>query len=284
MEMANCEGLKDRVCVVTGAAGGLCSAMAEALCEAGAKVALLGRTETKLLSLARLLQQKGYSNTLPIQADVLVREDLENAREIIRERFGLTYLLLNGAGGNHPRAVTQVEMLQGNTEKELAEGFFGLDLEAFDAVFDLNFKGSLLSCLVFAEDMARAGIGCIINISSMSAQLPMTRAPAYAAAKASIDNFTRWLAVHFSKSNIRVNAIAPGFFSTAQNRFLLYEKDGKALTARGRRILSQTPMGEFGRPEDLKGAVRYLASPELARFVTGIVLPVDGGFSAFSGV
>ena len=278
------EDLIDKVCIVTGAAGVLCSAMAEALCEAGAKVVLLGRTEEKLIALSNQLKNKGYRHTLPIRADVLVRKDLENARNIIHDKYGLAYLLLNGAGGNQPEAVTQVEVLEGSTDEELAKGFFGLNLDVFDAVFKLNFIGSLLPCMVFAEDMVKAESGCIINISSMSATRPMTKVPAYSGAKASIDNFTRWLAVHFSQSNIRVNAIAPGFFSTEQNRFLLFEKDGNTLTSRGNKIISQTPMGEFGHPEDLKGAVLYLASQEQSRFVTGIVLPVDGGFSAYSGV
>jgi len=276
--------LTDKVCVVTGAAGVLCSVMVEALCEAGAKVALLGRTEEKLVALSKQLKIKGYDHTLPIQADVLNREDLEHALRKILDQFGPIYLLLNGAGGNHPKAVTQSEFLDSATDEALAKGFFGTDLEAFGAVFDLNFTGTLLPCMVFGKSMIKTGGGTIINISSMSADRPLTKVAAYSAAKASVDNFTRWLAVHFSKSNIRVNAIAPGFFSTRQNRFLLYEQDGKTLTSRGQKIIVNTPMGQFGQPEDLKGALLFLASEDLSRFITGIVLPVDGGFSAFSGV
>ena len=278
------QDLVDKVCIVTGAAGVLCSAMAEALCEAGAKVVLLGRTEEKLITLSEQLKDKGYPDTLPIRADVLAREDLEKARAVIREKYGLTYLLLNGAGGNRHEAVTQVEVLEGSTDTELVKGFFGLDLDVFDDVFRLNFMGSLLPSVIFAKDMIEAGAGCIINISSMSATRPMTRVPAYSGAKASIDNFTKWLAVHLSQSNIRVNAIAPGFFSTSQNRFLLFEKDSQTLSPRGNKIISQTPMGEFGNADDLKGAVLYLASQKQSRFVTGVILPVDGGFSAYSGV
>ena len=282
--MKTIDDLKDKVCVVTGAAGVLCSVMVEALCETGAKVALLGRTEEKLVALSERLKDKGYVNTLPIRADVLVRQDLENALQTIRNRLGPVYLLVNGAGGNHPKAVTQAEFLEGNEDEALARGFFGTDLEAFDSVFDINFKGTLLPCMVFGQEMVGSGGGNIINISSMSAERPLTKVAAYSAAKASVDNFTRWLAVHFSKTNIRVNAVAPGFFSTKQNRFLLYEKDGQSLTARGQKIIANTPMDQFGQPEDLKGALLFLASETLSRFVTGIVLPVDGGFSAYSGV
>jgi NAD(P)-dependent dehydrogenase (short-subunit alcohol dehydrogenase family) len=276
--------LKDCVCLVTGAAGVLCSVMVEALCEAGARVALLGRTEEKLEALAAELYEKGFSQTIPIRADVLIQEDLERARRTIREKFGPVQLLINGAGGNHPGAVTQSEILEGSGPEEMARGFFGTDIEAFRSVFDLNFMGTLLPCKVFGEDMVAAGSGTIINISSMSATIPLTKVAAYSAAKASVDNFTRWLSVHFSRSNIRVNALAPGFFSTVQNRFLLYEQDGKTLTERGNKIITHTPMGEFGSPEDLKGALLFLASSQQSRFVTGIVLPVDGGFSAYPGV
>ena len=278
------DDLKGKTCVVTGAAGVLCSAMVEALCEAGAKVALLGRTEEKLLALSEKLKAKGFEKTLPIRADVLVREDLERAQEQVLEAFGPVYLLVNGAGGNTPKAVTQSEILEGTSDEDLARGFFGTDMEAFRFVFDLNFMGTLLPCMVFGKSMIKSGSGNIINISSMSAINPLTKVAAYSAAKASIDNFTRWLAVHFAKMKVRVNAIAPGFFSTVQNRFLLYEEDGTTLTPRGNKIITHTPMEEFGRPEDLKGALLYLASNDQSRFVTGIVLPVDGGFSAYPGV
>jgi len=276
--------LKDKVCVVTGAAGVLCSTLVEALCETGAKVALLGRTEQKLIDFSQNLKAKGFEETLPIRADVLVREDLEDARKQIQEAFGPVYLLVNGAGGNTPKAVTQSEVLEGAGDEELTRGFFGTDMEAFRFVFDLNFMGTLLPCMVFGKEMIKSGTGNIINISSMSASSPLTKVAAYSAAKASVDNFTRWLAVHFAKMNVRVNAIAPGFFSTTQNRFLLYEEDGTTLTQRGNKIITNTPMDQFGRPEDLKGALLYLASNAQSRFVTGIVLPVDGGFSAYAGV
>ena len=278
------EDLKDKVCVVTGAAGVLCSTMVEALCGAGAKVALLGRTEQKLTDLCNQLKSKGFEKTIPIRADVLIREDLESAQKQIQDTWGSVYLLVNGAGGNTPKAVTQSEILEGTGDEELARGFFGTDMEAFRFVFDLNFMGTLLPCMIFGKVMVKSGSGNIINISSMSAINPLTKVAAYSAAKASVDNFTRWLAVHFAKMNVRVNAIAPGFFSTSQNKFLLYEADGKTLTPRGNKIITHTPMETFGRPEDLKGALLFLASDAQSRFVTGIVLPVDGGFSAYPGV
>lgn len=273
--------LKNAVCVVTGASGVLCSALNEALLEAGAKVALLGRTKDKLEKTAADLKTKGFTDTLVVAADVLDRTSLEKARADIHAKWGAVTHLVNGAGGNNPKATTPAEFMEEGTE--FAKSFFGLDVDAFSSVFDLNLKGTLLPTLVFGEDMAKAGRGNVINISSMSALLPLTKVVAYSAAKASVDNFTRWLAVHFSKKNIRVNAISPGFFVTEQNRFLLYEKDGKTPTARGNKIITNTPMGRFGLAEELKGALLYLAS-DLSAFTTGVCLPVDGGFSAYSGV
>ena len=276
--MAN---LKDKVCVVTGAAGILCSAMVEALLEEGAKVALLGRTESKLVNLKKELHDKGYSETLVTTADVLKAGDLIKAKEFINSTWGKVDLLVNGAGGNHPNATSKAEQMTEDTPLE--DSFFGMSLDAFGFVFDLNFKGTLLPCQIFGKDMIDSGEGNIINISSMSADRPLTKVGAYSSAKASVDSLTQWLSVHLATRNIRVNGLAPGFFVTGQNKFLLFKEDGETPTARGLKIINNTPMGEFGRPEDLKGAIKFLAGPD-SRFVTGITLPVDGGFSAFSGV
>ena len=276
--MAN---LKNKVCVVTGAAGILCSAMVEALLEEGAKVALLGRTESKLVNLKKELHDKGYSETLVTTADVLKAGDLIKAKEFINSTWGKVDLLVNGAGGNHPNATSKAEQMTEDTPLE--DSFFGMSLDAFGFVFDLNFKGTLLPCQIFGKDMIDSGEGNIINISSMSADRPLTKVGAYSSAKASVDSLTQWLSVHLATRNIRVNGLAPGFFVTGQNKFLLFKEDGETPTARGLKIINNTPMGEFGRPEDLKGAIKFLAGPD-SRFVTGITLPVDGGFSAFSGV
>lgn len=278
--MIKVEGLKDKVCVFTGASGVLGSAMAEALCAQGAKVALLARNKDKLAGLESALQAKGYQ-ARAVSADVLDREALLKAREEIHGFWGKCDVLVNCAGGNSPDATSKVENM--TAETPLDQSFFGLKLEGFDYVFNLNFKGTLLPTMVFAEDML-GRTGCnIINISSMSAQLPLTKVAAYSAAKAAIDNFTRWLATHFANVGIRVNAIAPGFFVSEQNRFLLFKEDGKTLSPRGEKIIRATPMGEFGKAEDLQGALVYLAS-EMSRFVTGTVLSVDGGFSCYAGV
>jgi len=273
--------LKDKICVVTGAAGVLCSALVEALLEEGAKVALLGRTESKLIFLKNRLADKGYDQTLVVAADVLDPQSLKLAKESINKNWGPVYLLVNGAGGNHPKATAPAEQMSDDTAME--DSFFGLDADAYSQVFDLNFKGSFIPAQIFGEDMIEVGEGNIINISSMSASRPLTKVGAYSNAKAAVDSFTQWLSVHLAEKNIRVNAIAPGFFVSDQNRFLLYEQDGETLTARGQKIINNTPMHEFGEPEDLKGSMKFLAGPG-SRFITGIVLPVDGGFSAFSGV
>lgn len=273
--------LKDKVCVVTGAAGVLCSAMVEALLEDGAKVALIGRTESKLMELQSKLGKKNLDQTLVVVADVLDVDQLASAKSKINTAFGPIDILVNGAGGNHPGATSQAEKMSSSTLKE--DSFFGLNMDAFGFVFDLNFKGTLLPCQIFGEDMVDKKDGNIINISSMSADRPLTKVGAYSAAKSSVDSLTKWLATHLAPVNIRVNALAPGFFVTGQNKFLLYREDGVTPSARGQKIINNTPMGEFGQPEDLKGAIKFLAGPG-SRFVTGIILPVDGGFSAFAGV
>lgn len=281
--MSSDKPLKDKVAIVTGAAGVLCRSMVEALCKAGCKVVLLDLREPDAIELSKELADKGYPETMSIGCSVLDREDLEKARGLILEKWGSIDLLVNGAGGNSPKGTSQVERLTGSSPEELAQGFFGLDPKAFSQVMDLNFNGTLLPCMVFGEEMTKAGKGVILNISSMSAQLPLTKVGAYSASKAAIDNLTRWLAVHFSKVGVRVNAIAPGFLVSEQNRFLLYKEDGKTLSERGEKIIANTPMEQFGRPEDLHGALVFLCS-DASRFVTGIILPIDGGFSSFSGV
>lgn len=278
--MFRVDGLQGKVCIFTGASGVLGSAMAEALCAQGAKVALLARNKEKLQGLEKALVDKGY-HANAVSADVLDKDALLAAREEIRTLWGKCDVLVNCAGGNSPDATSKVENMAADTP--LDQSFFGLKLEGFDHVFNLNFKGTLLPTMVFAEDML-GRTGCnIINISSMSAQLPLTKVAAYSAAKAAVDNFTRWLATHFAPVGIRVNAIAPGFFVSEQNRFLLFKEDGKTLSARGEKIIKATPVGEFGKAEDLQGALVYLAS-EMSRFVTGTVLAVDGGFSCYAGV
>ena len=274
--------LENKVCVVTGAAGVLCSAMCEALLESGAKVALLGRTKSKLEALQAALKDNGYENTLVLEADVLDKQSVAEAKKLVNETWGPVSILLNGAGGNNPKATTQIENFEKDTQG-FDGSFFDIDVDAFSSVIDLNYKGTLIPSLIFSEDMVQNQNGSIINISSMSAERPLTKVGAYSSSKAAVDNFTRWLSVHFAEKNVRVNAIAPGFFASEQNKFLLYEKDLVTLTPRGNKIISNTPMKNFGKPDDLKGATIFLAS-DLSKFVTGVILPVDGGFSAYSGV
>ena len=274
-----------KICVVTGAGGVLCSAFAAEMSRAGYAVALLDINEAAVSAVAQSINAAG-GTAKAYAVSVLDREALENVRTQILADFGKCDVLINGAGGNNPRATTTHEYFEAGEEDAAAEElttFFNLSESGFDFVFDLNLKGVLLPTQVFARDMAAGNGGAIINISSMNAFCPLTKIPAYSGAKAAISNFTQWLAVHFSKVGIRVNAIAPGFFLTDQNRALLTNTDG-SLTPRGNTILSHTPMGKFGAPEDLTGALLFLLDEEAAGFVNGIVIPVDGGFSAFSGV
>ncbi|GCE30896.1 putative oxidoreductase UxuB [Dictyobacter alpinus] len=266
--------IKGQTAVVTGGSGGLGSAMAYALAQAGANVAIIGRNADSAQKVVQVIQAQGGS-ALALACDVVDRNALEQALEHITQAFGPVDILVNGAGGNQPAATTSPEL-----------SFFQLDNEAIDRVFDLNFSGTVKCCQVFGRGMAERKQGCIINIASMNSLRPLTRIPAYSAAKAAVTNFTQWLAVHMAQeysADIRVNAIAPGFFLTDQNRFLLTDKQTGEYTARGQTILAHTPMQRMGEPEDLIGTLLWLASPA-SRFVTGIVVPVDGGFSAFSGV
>lgn len=276
------DDLKGKVCVVTGGCGVFGNVFAQAMLKAGAKVAIMDYKQGRCDECAQGLAKKSGAPVLCVVANVLDKESLINAKRQVNEELGKIDILINGAGGNAPTATTANEFITPENINDLSKSFFGLDLDGFRSVFDLNFLGTVLPTMVFAEDMLVRG-GSIINISSMNSYRPLTKIPAYSAAKASINNLTQWLAVHFAKVNIRVNAIAPGFFLTNQNRFLLTEEKTGELTARGNKIISNTPMGRFGNPDEVAGALLYLAS-DISKFVTGVVLPVDGGFSAYSGV
>ena len=273
--------LTGRVAVVTGAGGVLCGRMAKVLACAGAKVALLNRSAEAINQYAQEINEEG-GVARAYQVNVLDRAGLEAVAAQILEELGPCDILINGAGGNNPKATTDKEYYEPGDLDAETRSFFDLDEAGVDAVFTLNFNGTLLPTQVFAKHMLDRG-GNIINISSMNAYTPLTKIPAYSAAKAGISNFTQWLAVHFSKVGIRVNAIAPGFFSTKQNAKLLWNEDGTP-TARTRKILAATPMDRFGKTEELDGALLFLVNDQAAGFITGVVLPVDGGFSAYSGV
>lgn len=277
------EDLKDKNCVITGGAGVLGSTIAAALAGAGVHPVILDLNGKAAEEVAAKISSETGTKAYGMEANVLDRESLESVRAAILEEIGEVDLLINGAGGNSPKATTKLEQIEEGDLDRLEEGFFGLELEGFQKVFDLNFTGTLLPTLVFARDMVKRQRGAILNVSSMNAYKPLTKIPAYSAAKSSINNFTEWLAVHFAKTGVRVNAIAPGFFLTNQNRFLLTDEKTGALTARGNKIIANTPMGVFGEPEDLNGTVLYLLS-DMSRFITGICIPVDGGYSAFGGV
>ena len=273
--------LSGKVAVVTGAGGVLCSQMAKVLARAGAKVALINRSEEAINQYAAEINAEG-GVARAYKANVLDRVALEEVAEKILADLGPCDILVNGAGGNNPKATTDKEYYEPGDIDADTKSFFDLDEAGVDAVFTLNFSGTLLPTQVFAQQMLDRG-GNIINISSMNAFTPLTKIPAYSGAKAAISNFTQWLAVHFSKVGIRVNAIAPGFFSTKQNAKLLWNEDGTP-TARTKKILAATPMDRFGRTEELDGALLFLVNDDAAGFITGVVLPVDGGFAAYSGV
>lgn len=276
MDLAELTKLYDfegRTAVVTGGTGVLCRAVVEALAGCGASVAVLARDRERAVSL--FASVRGPGRIFPIACDVTKRDDLERASESVVAEFGRVAALVNGAGGNDPRATTREDL-----------AFFDLPEDALRSVFDLNLLGTVYASQIFGRLMAARGEGVILNVSSMSATRPLTRVAAYSAAKAGVNSFTQWLAVHLATEyspRIRVNAIAPGFFLTEQNRFLLTDEETGELTARGRSIIGHTPMGRFGEPSDLLGAALWLLSPASA-FVTGVVVPVDGGFSAFGGV
>ncbi len=266
--------IKDKRVVITGGAGILCGEMAKALAREGAKICIVDYDVIRAHEVCKAIEAEG-GLAIPVQASVLDKKQIEEALNCAQETLGGIDVLINGAGGNKKEATCAPP-----TE------FFDLPGEAFRAVFDLNCLGTILPSQVFGKVMARQGSGVIINISSMNAFRPLTNIAGYSAAKAAVSNFTQWLATYMAQrhsTNIRVNAIAPGFFLTQQNQFLLMQENGKDLTPRGQTIINHTPMGRFGVPDDLVGALIWLIS-DAARFVTGIVVPVDGGFSAFSGV
>jgi len=275
--------LKGKVAVITGGAGIICSTMARSLAAQGVKTVILDLNKEAAVSVAAEIEKEFKTPSIGVSASVLDKVSLEAARKEIHDNFGTIDILINGAGGNSPAATTKVEKMECTDDEKLEDTFFGLQIEGFDKVFDLNFKGTLLPSMVFATDMVKKKSGVIINISSMNSYRPLTKIAAYSAAKAAVNNFTQWLAVHFSKTGIRVNAIAPGFLLTNQNRFLLIDENTGELTARGNKIIKGTPMERYCIPEELTGTLIYLVS-DLSKFVTGIVIPVDGGFSAYSGV
>ncbi len=277
--------LKNKVAVVTGGGGVLCSAMAKALAECGAAVAV---ADLKLEAAQRVADEitAAGGKAIAVACNALEKESLEAANNEIEKSLGPVSILINGAGGNHPKGTTAMEYL--NPDDLLKDNrdfvtFYDLDPKGIEFVFNLNFLGTLLPTQAFTKKMALERSGVIINVSSMNAFRPLTKIPAYSAAKAAVSNFTQWMAVHMAKAGIRVNAIAPGFFLTDQNRSLLTNPDGSP-TPRSAKILAHTPMERYGDPSDLIGALLWLVSDPAAGFVTGVVVPVDGGFAAYSGV
>ena len=281
--MTDFSDLRGKVAAITGGGGIIGQTLVKGLCSAGVKVVILDlKPESITLNDRGVAGEKDNGPAAAIAADVTSRESLAKARDEIRTRFGTLDILINCAGGNKPTATTAKEFIQPD-DKDLKGTFFELDIAGFDGVFDLNFKGTVLPTMILCEDMVKQGRGVILNISSMNAYRPLTKIPAYSAAKAAINNFTQWLAVHFAPAGVRVNAIAPGFLLTNQNRFLLTDEKTGEVTPRGRKIINATPMGRYAKPEELVGTMLYLLS-DVSSFVTGVVIPVDGGFSAYSGV
>lgn len=283
--MFNHENLNGRVAVVTGGGGVLCSGFAKDLAAQGVKVAVLDLNESAAQAVADEIVAAG-GTAIGVACNVLDKDSLQAARAVINEKFGTCDILINGAGGNNPKGTTSKEKLELSDIAEKAEEvktFFDLDPSGIEFVFNLNFLGTLLTTQAFAIDMIGKKNTTIINISSMNAIRPLTKIPAYSAAKAAVSNFTQFMAVHFSDVGIRVNAIAPGFFSTNQNKALLFNEDG-SLSPRSEKIIGHTPLGRFGTTDDLTGSLLFLADENYSGFITGVILPVDGGFSAYSGV
>lgn len=273
----------NKVIVITGAGGVLCSGFAEYLAKDNNKIALLDLNEEAAKKVADEINSMGFT-AKAYKCNVLDKENVLSVHNQVLSDFGPCDILINGAGGNSPKCTTAHEEYEkGDESAEDFLTFFNIDEKGFDFVFDLNIKGVLIPSQIFMKDMIGRKGCCVLNISSMNAYRPLTKIPAYSAAKAAVSNFTQWLAVHFAKENIRVNAIAPGFFVTNQNRALLFNEDGTA-TPRTEKILRATPMGRFGEAQELLGAVEWLLDEEKAGFVTGVTIPIDGGFSAYSGV
>lgn len=279
------ENLKGRVAVVTGGGGVLCGDFAKALAKQGVKVAVLDLNEAAAQKVADEINADG-GVAIAVGCNVLEKESMENARAIINEKLGTCDILLNGAGGNNPKGTTtketleKIDLIEKNDD---IKTFFDLDANGISFVFNLNFLGTLIPTQVFARDMAEKENTCIVMVTSMNAYRPLTKIPAYSAAKAAVKNFTEFMAVHFADVGIRVNAIAPGFFSTNQNKTLLWNEDGTP-TARTNKILNATPMKRFGESEELTGALLFLCDEAYSSFITGTSICVDGGFSAYSGV
>jgi len=282
MQLSMKPDLTGKVAVVTGGAGVLCREFAKALALCGAKVAILNRTLSKAEDVVAEIRAMG-GEAIAVGVNVTDKASVQAAHEAVLAAYGKCDILINGAGGNNPRATTDKEYFELSDLDSETKTFFDLADEDMEFVFNLNFVGTLLPTQAFARDMVGREGCTIVNVSSMNAYTPLTKIPAYSGAKAAISNFTQWLAVHFSRVGIRVNAIAPGFFSTAQNAKLLWNEDGTP-TARTGKILAATPMGRFGAPEELLGTLLYLVDQQSSGFVTGVVIPVDGGFSAYSGV
>ncbi|NWJ51633.1 MAG: SDR family oxidoreductase [Bacteroidetes bacterium] len=283
MKKISFDDLKDKVCVITGGAGVIGSSIVKALASVGTKVAIVDLNEDLAKQVATEISAEFGAKIIGVKGNVLDKASLEAAKAEINEKLGPIDLLINGAGGNSPQATTQVEQIEESDIDHLEKTFYGLEMEGFDKVFALNFKGTIIPTMVFTRDMLTKRSGAVLNISSMNSYHPLTKIPAYSAAKASVNNFTEWAAVHLAKVGIRMNAVAPGFFITNQNRFLVLDEKTGGYSARGNKIVTNTPMGKFGDPDDLQGASLYLLS-DLSSFVTGIVIPVDGGFNAYSGV
>lgn len=282
MELCYKPNLEGKVAVVTGGAGVLCKEFAKALALCGAKVAILGRTLSKAEAVAEEIKAMG-GEAIAVSVDVTNAASVNAAHEEVLAKLGKCDILINGAGGNNPRATTDKEYFEAGDLDEETKTFFDMSSEDVEYVFNLNFSGTLIPTQAFAKDMIGREGCTILNVSSMNAYTPLTKIPAYSGAKAAISNFTQWMAVHFADVGIRVNAIAPGFFSTNQNKALLFNEDG-SLTPRSNKIISHTPLRRFGVPEDLTGSLAFLCDESYSGFITGIILPVDGGFAAYSGV
>ncbi len=283
MKKGSFNDLNNKLCVITGGAGVICSAIAKGLGYAGMRTAIIDINKKVAEKVASDIQKDTGSISRAFIADVLDVKSLEKVRDEINGEMGKIDFLINGAGGNSPKASTQIERIEKEDLEQLEKTFYGIGMDGFQWVFDLNLKGTVLPVMALSKDMLENGRGVILNISSMSAFKPLTRVPAYSAAKAAVNNFTQWLATHLAKTGIRVNAIAPGFFLTNQNRYLLIDEKTGNPTPRGEKIIANTPMGRYGKVEELIGTVLFLLS-DMSEFITGIVIPIDGGYSAFGGV